>query len=391
MLESAIIDEVELYEVEIPFKEPFEISGGVSHTRRSLIILLKSDGVVGYGESAPFEFPFYSSETLDSVKNMLISYFFPMIVGRKVNSIEELNEILNRNVRGNNFAKAGVETAYWDLIARKNAVPLKELLRWKMERIGVPAEYTESRGYVESGISIGIPVDRDLGRFREAIEKALEDGYKRVKVKIKPGWDIEPLKISREILGYDFPLWTDANGAYTLDHVDLFLEMDRYECLFHEQPLHVQDYLGNLELANRIKTPICLDESLKSELIARQVLKLNISRIWNLKIQRVGGLLEALKIYKIAVENQVKLWGGTMPETGLGASFILCFASFAGFVYPSDVEPSSRWFEDGRDIVDLRMQDGRIKVPNDPGIGEISEDRIVRFGKKICTMRGDTK
>ncbi|MCD6545320.1 MAG: o-succinylbenzoate synthase [Thermotogae bacterium] len=386
--ENATIDRLVLYEVKIPFKVPFRISKGVAYYRKSLIVEMREKDIVGFGESAPFEYPFYSSETTESAKYLLSSFFFPNIIGVEIQSIRHMNEFLNNSIVGNNFAKAALETAFWDLIAKKNNIPLKELLKIKMKELGVKSKYLESEDYIESGISIGIPENGDKRVFRNWIKDAIKAGYKRVKIKIKSGWDVEPLKITRDILGYDFPLWTDSNASYTLKQIDVFKKLDEFECLFHEQPLYVDNYLENLELSKYIKTPICLDESLKSYNIAKQVLKLGISKIWNLKIQRIGGLYEAIKIYKLATDNEVDLWGGTMPETGLGALFIMNIGSFKGFKYPSDVEPSKRWFEDGMDLVELEMSDGKIYIPNGPGIGvEPNFEIIKKYGKKVMELK----
>jgi len=285
IIENAKIDRLVLHEVKIPFKVPFRISKGVAYYRKSLIVEMQEKDIIGFGESAPFEYPFYSSETTESVKYLLSSFFFPNIIGVEIQSIRHMNEILNNSIVGNNFAKAALETAFWDLIAKKNNIPLKELLKIKMRELGVKPKYLESEDYIESGISIGIPENGDKKVFRNWIEDAVKAGYKRVKIKIKSGWDVEPLRIARDILGYDFPLWTDSNASYTLEQIDVFKKLDEFECLFHEQPLHVDNYLENLELSKYIKTPICLDESLKSYNIAKQVLKLGISKIWNLKIK----------------------------------------------------------------------------------------------------------
>lgn len=386
--ESAVIDGIELYEIKIPLKEPFQISGGVSYYRTSLITVLKSQGIKAYGEAAPFEEPYYSSETISSVKILYKDLLFKRIIGREIKSIEDINNILNIGVRGNNFAKAGIENAYWDLICRKNNMTMKQLIMYKLRQMGVKEEFLESKDYIESGASVGIPVDNNIDTLKKWIQEYIDHGYRRIKIKVKPGWDVEALKAAREVVG-DFPLWIDANSSYDFDlHKDVLKQMDDYGCLFYEQPLHHDDILDHAKLSKLVKTPICLDESLKSCKVSKQVLEIRAAKIWNIKIQRIGGLLEGLKIYKLASENGVKLWGGTMPESGIGAIPILTLASFNGFKFPADVEASERWYGAYNDLIELKMdKDGKIAVFESVGIESlINKDNFERYGRLIETM-----
>lgn len=387
--ENFIIDSIRIIEVNIPYAIPFQISGGVSYSRKSLIIELWSDDVVGYGESAPFEAPFYSSETISSAKAMLKEWIIPRVVGHKVQSIEDLNNIINNGIRGNNFAKAGLETAYWDLVAKKNGISLKKLLCYKLEELGTTKEYLESSTYIYSGVSIGIPENHDYETLKKWIEEYKAEGYKRIKLKVKPGWDIEALKTARDILGYDFLLWPDANASYDLKkHENILKEMDKFQCVFLEQPLHHDDILEHNELDKKIKTPICFDESLKSERIAKQIISLGGSKIWNIKIQRVGGLYEAAKIYSLASKHRIEVWGGTMPESGIGAASILALSTFYGFKYPACIEPSSRWYGAGKDLIEINMdKQGRIYLKEAIGIGEINEDNYEKYGEVVHEWR----
>lgn len=383
--ESAVIDKVELYEVKIPLKVPFQISGGVSYFRRSLIVLLHSGEFKGYGEAAPFDEPYYSSETISSVKALYNEVLFKRIVGKSISSIKYINKILSEGVRGNNFAKCGIENAYWELLCNKNNCTMKELILYKLKSMGTEEKYLESKTYIESGVSIGIPIDGKLETLAKWTEGYMADGYKRIKIKIKPGWDIGALELVRNIIG-DYPLWTDSNSSFDYEtHKDIFKVMDKYNCLFHEQPLHHDDILDHAKLGKYIDTPICIDESLKSYKIAKQALEIGASSIWNIKIQRIGGLLEGLKIYKLAVENDIKLWGGTMPESGIGAIPIMNLASLCGFVYPADVEASERWYGAGNDLIELEMsKDGRIVVPTCTSVEEIiDKNNFQRFCTKV--------
>jgi len=382
LIEQHPIDRAVLYEIAIPLEIPFTISGGTLATRKSLIVELHSDGVVGYGESAPFEAAFYSSETIDSASAMIRRWLLPRVVGKTIDGIGALNDILNEDIRGNHFAKAGVENAYWDLVARKNNLALHALIRLKLEELSVPEKFLQSSPSFESGVAIGIPPDFDVRTLQRWTERYLKEGYRRVKIKIKPGWDVEPVRAVRAVIGKDFPFWADANSAYRLEnHLDVFKNLDRFHLCFYEQPLHHDDLLDHAKLARAVQTPICLDESLKSPRVARQAIELQSARVWNIKIQRVGGLLNALQIYKIGVENGIALWGGTMPESGIGGAPMMALASFAGFVYPADIEPSARWYGKGKDLIEMEMSpDGRIAVPTGVGLGlPINEENYRRF------------
>ncbi|MCS6862489.1 MAG: o-succinylbenzoate synthase [Abditibacteriales bacterium] len=369
--EQHTIERVVLYEIAIPLEIPFTISGGTLVTRKSLIVELHSEGVVGYGESAPFEAAFYSSETIDSAAALLRRWLLPRVAGKTIESIAALNDLLNADVRGNYFAKAGVENAYWDLVARKNNLSLHALVRRKLEELGVAEKFRQSEPSFESGVAIGIPPDGDVHTLQRWTEMYLQEGYRRVKIKIKPGWDVAPVRAVREVIGEDFPFWVDANAAYRLEeHRDVFKDLDRFHLCFYEQPLHHDDLLDHAKLARAVQTPLCLDESLKSPRVAQQAVELQSAAVWNIKIQRVGGLLNALKIYRIGVEHGIALWGGTMPESGVGSAPMMALASFVGFVYPADIEPSARWYGKGKDLIEIEMSpDGRIAVPTGVGLG----------------------
>lgn len=379
------IKDIQLFEVSLPLKIPFQISGGTLYSRKSLIIELSDGQKVGYGESAPFECPFYSEETVSTAKSILKEIIFPRIIGKEVTSIEEFNNLINDNIRGNNFAKAGIETAYWDLVARKNNISLKELIEFKLKEMEVADKYLESNEYIKSGVAVGIPESMDLNELERWVDNYLQEGYNRVKIKIKPGWDLKPIARVRKLIGPDFPFWVDANSAYDLSlHLDVLKKIDQYRCLFIEQPLHHNDIIEHTRLSEQIETPLCLDESLKDARIASQVVKMGTSNIWNIKIQRIGGLYEACKIYKLAVENGVSLWGGTMPESGIGASFIIALASFKGFSYSSDVEDSNRWYKNGKDLITIKMTDrGNIYINDTIGIGDVNQKVLMKYGEHV--------
>lgn len=383
--EDSIIDDIRLYEVKIPLKVPFRISGGVSYARKSLIVVLSGDGFSGYGESAPFEEPYYSSETISSVKALYKELLFPRILHKKINSIRHLNQIIGEGVRGNYFAKAGIENAYWDLICKKNGITLKEAILHELSQFDLPEQALQSKNYITSGVSVGIPAGNEIKQLTDWAQEYKDEGYRRIKIKIKPGWDLKPLDAVRKKIG-DFPLWVDANASYSYEeHRDIFKQMDQYKCLFYEQPLCEDDIIDHAKLARYVKTPICLDESLKSASVARKAVEMEASRIWNIKIQRIGGLWQGLLIYKLAVENHISLWGGTMPESGLGAVPILNLASFSAFQYPADVEASKRWYGEGSDLYEIKMNaEGKIFIPECKGMEEIINfDNLHKYGDRI--------
>ena len=382
MDERVRIDSLTIRELRLPFRTPFHVSTGVLEMRRSLIVEIREGDVTGYGESAPCEEPFYSAETVGTVRTIYEELYLPRLAGREFASIRDFDAELRRGVRGNHFARAGLENAYWDVCCRRGGISLPEAIARQMTRLELPAEHLRPRERVPSGVAVGIPPDEKTSTLEEWIGGYLEEGYRRVKIKTRPGWDVEACRAARRAAGDDFPLWTDANSSFDLDeHLDVFRRMDDLGLLFHEQPLHHRDLLDHSRLAREIRTPLCLDESLISARSGRQALALESSRIWNIKVQRVGGLTEALEIYRLAAREGVELWGGTMPESGLGAQAILALAAFPQFVYPTDVEASTRWYEPGQDPVEVSMSaDGWIATPTARGIEEVLDrERYERF------------
>lgn len=363
------IDRVAIYEIDLPLRVPFQISGGVMRSRRSIVVQLHSGDHIGYGESAPFQFPFYASETIGSVLALYRDLLVERVQGQTFESIETFDATLRAGVRGNAFARCGFENAFWDLIACKTGHSLTDLIADKLADLGAPDHERTPADHIDSGVAIGIPESEDLGEFRDWVTEYQAEGYRRVKLKIRPGWDAEPCRVAREVLGDDFPLWPDANAAYQLpEHEKTLAALDEFNLTFIEQPLHHDDLLDHARLAQSINTPICLDESLKDARVARQAIELKASRIWNIKLQRMGGLLEALRVYAVAAEHNVALWGGTMPESGIGAQPILALAAFPRFKYPADVEPSNRWYEPHTDPLEITMTPtGQIAVPKVAG------------------------
>lgn len=350
-----------LYEIALPLREPFAISRGTMSIRRSLIVQLEdADAHIGYGESAPFEQPFYSPETIASARACLRDLLLPRMLGVPVSSPGNARELLELGVHGNRMARAGAETAWWDLIAAGRGVSLGTLVA---ERLG-----GSGRSHIECGVALGIPPDYRSDVLKTWVADAIARGYRRIKLKVRPGWDEEPVAITREVMrsaGRELPLWVDANGAYRFEQdMDSLTKLDRAGLLFFEQPFPEDALWDSREAERQLRTPICFDESLVSDDVARQVIAMGGPGIWNIKIQRVGGLEEACRIYQRAVAAGVRLWGGTMPESGVGAQAMLALGAHQGFVYPSDIEPSERWYAPRSDLIELVMdREGRMAVP----------------------------
>ena len=350
----------ELFELRLPLVEPFIISGGAITERRSLIVVLRdAEGHVGYGESPPFELPFYSEETLAGATDLVRRVLLPRVVGQELGTPETLDAVLREGIRGNPFARAGVETAAWDLEAHRRAAGLATLLG---ERLG-----TRPATAVPCGVALGIPPDRQPATLARWVYDALQLGYRRVKIKVMPGWDAAAVRTAREAMaGVDLPLTVDANGAYEWPtHERDLRALDEAGLLYIEQPLAPDELVGHARLAATLRTPICLDETLKSAAYARQIVALEGPRVWNIKVHRVGGLSEVCRIYRIAEEYGAELWAGTMPESGIGSQAPLAVAALPRCVYPSDLEPSTRWYGRNADVIKLTMgKDGRMSVPD---------------------------
>ena len=353
------IDRIELYELTLPLREPFGLSGGVIRERRSLIVVLHDgDGHAGYGESPPFELPFYGEETLTSARDLLERVLVPRVVGREFERPEDVDAALRPGVRGNRFARAGLETAAWDLAAARQGTGLAALVA---ERLGVTPS-----GTIACGVALGIPEDRQPATLARRVTDALREGYRRVKIKVAPGWDDAPVRAVRGALaGTGVPLTVDANGAYAWpEHEASLRGLDAAELLYIEQPLAPDELVGHARLSLVLETPVCLDETLHDAVWARQVADLNGPKIWNLKVHRVGGLTEAIAVYREGMRYGASLWAGTVPESGIGSQADLAVAALPGFVYPSDLEPSTRWYGRNVDVIKLVMaRDGSMQVP----------------------------
>lgn len=353
---------IELREIRLPLIHFFETSFGRTTERRILLARVRdTDGAEGWGECTAGEGPFYSEEWVESAWTVLEAFLIPMVLGREIESAAGSGDLMSR-VRGHRMAKATIETACWDLEARRAGVPLGQHLG------GTRAE-------IPCGVSIGIQ-DSPAELF-EKIERELAAGYQRIKIKIKPGWDKEIVAQVRA----RFPaiqLMVDANSAYTLADAPLFMAMDRHRLLMVEQPLAYDDVYDHAQLQKQIETPICLDESIRSSADARKALEMSACRIINVKLGRVGGHAEARRVEQVCRERNVPIWCGGMLESGIGRAHNIAMATLAGFSLPGDVSASARYWEE--DIIEPPVtvtERGTIVAPSAPGIGfAINEARI---------------
>jgi O-succinylbenzoate synthase len=355
------ITRAELFELTLPLVEPFVISGGTISARHSLIVVLHDEaGHIGYGECPPFQLPFYSEETLAGARDLLERVLLPRVTGKGFDepAPEAIAAALHQGVRGNWFARAAVETAAWDLEAHARGTGLAALLG---ERLGVaPA------AAVDCGVALGIPPEPRADVLTRWVADAVTRGYRRVKIKVAPGWDAAAVAAARlGMAGTGLPLTVDANGSYEWPRDEAALRaLDDAGLLYIEQPLHPDELVGHARLAEALRTPVCLDETLRDARAARQIIALGGPKVWNIKVHRVGGLTEVCAIYRLAAEYGATLWAGTMPESGIGSQAALAAAALPLFVYPSDLEPSSRWFGRNGDVIKLSMgKDGRMAVP----------------------------
>ncbi|MFL5402963.1 MAG: o-succinylbenzoate synthase [Gemmatimonadales bacterium] len=374
------IERIELYELALPLLEPFIISGGKMVERRSLVVVLHDhEGKLGYGESPPFELPFYSEETLASARYLLESVLIPRVLEIQEDAPEAVDQVVRQGVRGNPFARAALETAAWDLAAARGDTGLAGLLA---ERLGV-----EAAPKVACGVALGIPPNRSLETLRRWIDKALTRGYRRVKIKVAPGWDVAAVQAAAEVMaGSKIPLTIDANGAYSWpEHEASLRALDRADLLYFEQPLAPDELLGHVRLTRELRTPICVDETLRDARAAAQIVELDGPRVWNIKVHRVGGLSEVGRVYRIAQKFGAKLWAGTMPESGIGSQAALAAAALPAFVYPSDLEPSTRWFGRDSDVVKLTMDGaGLMPVPTTSIAGLLDRDRFTSASRLLA-------
>ncbi|MFY9556431.1 MAG: o-succinylbenzoate synthase [Blastocatellia bacterium] len=356
------LQQIELREIELPLKWPFETSFGRTTKRRIMIVrVFDKSGAYGYGECTAPEDPFYNHETIDTAWTIVSNYAGPLLARARIEQANEVNGALAR-IRGNRMAKGGVETAIWDLEAR-----LAKKALWR--HIG------GTREEVPCGVSIGLqPTPEGL---LEKVSRELEAGYQRVKIKIKPRQDVALVQAVRSRFP-DIRLSVDANAAYSLADIDVLKRLDDYGLMMIEQPLAPGDLVDHSKLKREIKSPICLDESILTVSDARHAYELDACSIINIKLGRVGGHAEARSIQEFCAAREIPVWCGGMLESGIGRAHNIAMSTLPGFVLPGDVSASARYWEE--DIIEPAVvvsSRGTISAPVSPGIGyEVDEERI---------------
>ena len=350
--------------MKMTLKEPFTTSFGTAQVKEFFIIEAEDgEGNRGYGESVASDVPLYCEETVWTNWHVMKDFLIPILQKHSLSHPDEVTGLFSP-IKRNYMAKSALEGAIWDLYAKREGNPLAAALGGKKKRIDV-------------GISIGI--QPNVRVLLSVIEKYLGQGYKRIKIKIKPGWDVEVLREVRRHFP-DTPIMADANSAYTLQDIDLLKRLDEFGLMMVEQPLSADDIVDHAKLQREMETPICLDESIHSVEDARKAKELGSCRIINIKIGRVGGLTEAKKIHDYCRENGIALWCGGMLEAGVGRAHNVAITALPGFTLPGDTAASGRYWKEDIIIPEVEVRNGTIEVPENPGIGyEINEKTLERF------------
>jgi O-succinylbenzoate synthase len=343
---------VELRRVKLPLVSPFRTSFGTETQRDILLVRAVTPDGEGWGECVAMEHPLYSSEYVDGAQHVIKAHLLPRLFALDDLDASAVAPAL-RAVKGHPMAKASLETAVLDAQLRAAGVSFASHLG-------------AVRAAVDSGVSVGIM--ESVPQLLDAVEQYLAQGYMRIKLKIEPGWDVEPVRAVRERFGDDVLLQVDANTAYTLGDASQLAKLDPFDLLLIEQPLDEEDVLGHAELAKRIRTPVCLDESITSARAAADAIRLGACAIVNIKPGRVGGYLEARRIHDVCAANRIPVWCGGMLESGIGRAANVALAALPNFTLPGDTSASDRYY--AQDITaPFVLEDGRLRVPDGPGIG----------------------
>ncbi len=374
-----IVEEIILREIRLPLVEPFQISSGTMTERRIFLVqLIDKDGRVAWGECVGGDEPNYSPETVETCWQMIRDHISPRVLDREFEDPREVYPVLEENFRGHNMAKAAVEMAMWELAAQIEGVPLARLLGGTRDKIG-------------TGISLGI--QKDPQTIAEKAAKALAEGYQKIKMKIKPGKDIDYVAAVREALGPDAPLMVDANNAYTLADMDTLKRLDTFGLVMIEQPLAWDDVVRHATLQKELTTPICLDESITGIEKAEDMIDLGSGKIINIKPGRLGGFTPSLAVHDLCQKHGIPVWCGGMLESGVGRAHNVALASLPNFSIPGDLSPSARYWE--RDVVDPEWtmdDEGFVAVPLDtPGMGvTVDEGRVESLTVKVESVTPQT-
>jgi len=358
------IDGIILRELHLPLVRPFETSFGATRDRRILLAEIHSEGLTGWGECTAGEHPYFSSESTDTAWQVLLNELGPMLAAESPEHGGQCQRIFHK-VRGHRMAKAALENAIWDLEAQREGISLSRLLG------GV-------RDTIPCGVSLGIQAS--IPELLAVIEKELAAGYQRIKLKCKPGWDVEVFERVR----HRWPAITlscDANSAYRLRDLDHLATFDAFDLLMIEQPLWHDDFFYHSMLQKRIHTPICLDESIRNRRDALAAIEMESCRIINIKLGRVGGFSEAIAVHNAAQERGIPVWCGGMLESGIGRAHNIALSTLENFSLPGDVSASARYWKE--DIIEPEVTvtpQGEIEIPDTPGRGyEVRTDLVERL------------
>ena len=368
-----LIKSIEFTEIHLPLVHFFETSFGRTYERRIILVRVEdADGAEGWGEVTCGEEPGYSDEWTDSAWVTMEHVLAPMVVGNEVADASGIWDLMKR-ARGHRMAKSGIETACWELEAKKLGVPLWRHLGGVNQTI-------------ECGVSIGI--QDSIEQLIEKITTEVEAGYQRIKIKIAPHWDYDIIKGVRKVFP-DIKLMGDANSAYTLADIDKLRSLDEFELMMLEQPLPYDDIIDHAKLQREIKTPICLDEPIKSHDDARKAIELGSGKIINLKNGRVGGHTQSKLVEKVCRKAGIPVWCSGMLESGIGRAHNIAISTLAGYTMPGDVSASKRYWHE--DIIEPAVEvsaKGTITAPDGPGIGfEIKRDRIEKATVRTVTVK----
>ena len=356
------IESITLHHISMPLVAPFETSFGRETDRQCILISLQAQGLIGYGECVATRDPGYNYETTGTAWHILKDFIAPLLLNQDVTDAQDFQKRVD-GIRGHHLAKAGVEMALWDLLGKRGGKSLREMFGGTRDRVDV-------------GVSIGI--QESASALVRTVESYLEKGYRRVKIKIKPGREVEETSAVRRAYP-DLRLQVDANSAYTLENAGALRPLDELDLLLIEQPLYEDDIWDHRKLQAEFKTPICLDESVVSARHARYALEMEACKIINIKPARVAGLSQGILIHDYCRSRSVPVWCGGMLETGVGRASNLALASLPGFVLPGDISASDRYYQ--RDITNERFvlnADSTIDVPNGSGLGVTIDREALR-------------
>jgi len=367
------LERIVIRHLEMNLKFPFTTSFGTQQRKELLLLeVVDEDGLCGWGESVAMNVPWYNEETVKGNWHLLEDYIIPVLMKEPIGHPDEVTERL-AFIRKNNMAKAAIEGAIWDLYAKRRQISLAEALGGDKRQI-------------EVGVSIGIQTDVDT--LLRMIETHLSEGYRRIKLKIMPGRDVEVIREVRRRFP-DVPLMADANSAYQLADAQHLQQLDEFSLMMIEQPLASDDIIDHATLQAALQTPICLDESIHSAEDARKAIALGSCKIINIKIGRVGGLTEAKRIHDLCAAKQVPVWCGGMLEAGVGRAHNLAVTTLSNFVLPGDTAASSRYWDEDIIEPEVSVVNGLITVPTAPGIGyEVRREKIEKYALASKVYRG---